>query len=143
MDVVTSLKKLGCPHVTDVVYETFAEFRASKKELEEAQKEGVSIIDGYVPVFATRGGVVKFKHRFINSELKIKADQIILAVGQRPNVSAFGIELEKNEVNVPFHHLDDKIFVAGDIAHGDKTVVFAVKHGKEVALEINTFLGGK
>ena len=46
MDTVTTLKLLGVKQVTDVVYETFAEFKASKKELEGAQKEGVSIIDG-------------------------------------------------------------------------------------------------
>ena len=50
MDTVTTLKLLGVKQVTDVVYETFAEFKASKKELQGSQEQGVSIIDGYVPV---------------------------------------------------------------------------------------------
>lgn len=33
MDVATTLKRLGVPHVTDVAYEEFSEFRASKTEL--------------------------------------------------------------------------------------------------------------
>ena len=62
MDVVTTLKLIGVEHVTDVVYEQFKEFKASKKELEGAQKMGVTIIDGYVPSYV-EGNVVVFTHR--------------------------------------------------------------------------------
>ena len=80
MDVNTTLKLLGCKNVTDVVYEEFCEFKASKKELESAQRLGVSIIDGYVPVEVNNKEVV-FKHRVLDACLKIIADKIILAVG--------------------------------------------------------------
>ena len=144
MDVVTSLKLLGCPHVTDVVYEQFSEFRASKKELNNAQEQGVTIIDGYVPVAVARGGIVKFKHRVIPAELKVKADLIILAVGQIPNVDNLGVSLEKGEVNAKGCRVPDtNMFFAGDIGHGEKTVVWGVRSGKEVAFEVKRFLGGK
>ena len=144
MDVVTSLKLLGCPHVTDVVYEQFSEFRASKKELENAQEQGVTIIDGYVPVAVARGGIAKFKHRVIPAELKVKADLIILAVGQVPNVDGLGVELEKGEVKARGVRVSDtNVFFAGDIGHGEKTVVWGVRSGKEVAFEVKRFLGGK
>ncbi len=144
MDVVTSLKLLGCPHVTDVVYEQFSEFRASKKELMNAQEQGVTIIDGYVPVGTARGGIVKFKHRVIPAELKVKADLIILAVGQVPNVEGLEVKLEKGEVAAKGCRVPDtNIFFAGDIGHGEKTVVWGVRSGKEVAFEVNRFLGGK
>ena len=144
MDVVTSLKLLSCPHVTDVVYEQFAEFRASKKELKNAQEEGVTIIDGYVPVSTARGGIVKFKHRIIPAELKIKADLIILAVGQESDAANLPITLEKGEVNVKGCQIPDtNIFFTGDIGHGEKTVVYSVRLGKETACEVNKFLGGK
>ena len=144
MDVVTSLKLLGCPHVTDVVYEQFSEFRASKKELENAQEQGVTIIDGYVPVAVARGGIVKFKHRVIPAELKVKADLIILAVGQVPNVDGLGVELDKGEVKARGVRVPDtNVFFAGDIGHGEKTVVWGVRSGKEVAFEVKRFLGGK
>ena len=144
MDVVTSLKLLGCPHVTDVVYEQFSEFRASKKELMNAQEQGVTIIDGYIPVGTARGGIVKFKHRIIPVELKVKADLIILAVGQVPNVDGLEVKLEKGEVAAKGCRVPDtNIFFAGDIGHGEKTVVWGVRSGKEVAFEVNRFLGGK
>ena len=144
MDVVTSLKLLGCPHVTDVVYEQFSEFRASKKELEGAQEQGVTIIDGYVPVGTARGGIVKFKHRVIPAELKVKADLIILAVGQIVNVDGFDVKLEKGEIAAKGCRIpESNVFFAGDIGHGEKTVVWGVRSGKEVAFEVNRFLGGK
>ncbi len=143
MDVVTTLKLLGVEHVTDVVYEQFKEFKASQKELKNAQQMGVTIIDGYVPVKA-KGKTVSFAHREINSNLKIKADKIILAVGQYPNVEGLGVELVKGEVNTGKDYLtaDPKVFVAGDIAHSkyDKTVVGAVRTGKEVALAVDSSL---
>lgn len=146
MDVVTTLKLLNVNHVTDVVYEKFDEFKASKKELEGAQKMGVTIIDGYMPI-SIEDNVVTFAHREIKSELRIKADKIILAVGQYPDVNGLGIELVKNEVNTGRNYFtnDPKVFVCGDIAHSrfDKTVVGGVRTGKEVALYVDMILGGK
>jgi len=143
MDTVTTLKLLGVKQVTDVVYETFEEFKASKKELEGAQKEGVTIIDGYVPV-ALSGKTVKFKHRYIQSELKIKADLIILAVGQYTEAGLFDLEVSKTqEVKENDNLIKDNLFAAGDIAHGEKTVVYAVRSGKEVAYRVKQFLEGK
>ena len=144
MDVVTSLKLLGCPHVTDVVYEQFAEFKASSKELKGAQEQGVTIIDGYVPVAAARGGIVKFKHRVIPAELKIKADLIILAVGQKTNPDGMGVEFERGEVKAEGNQVKGtNVFFAGDIGHGEKTVVWGVRSGKEVAASVMKYLGGK
>ena len=146
MDVVTTLKLLGVEHVTDVVYEQFKEFKASKKELEGAQKMGVTIIDGYVPS-KVEGNVVTFTHREIKAEVKVEADCIVLAVGQYPEVKGLGIELVKGEVNEgkPYYTKDPKVFVCGDIAHSayDKTVVGGVRTGKEVALYVHAALGGK
>lgn len=143
MDVVTTLKLLGVANVTDVVYEEFKEFRASNKELRGAQEQGVSIIDGYVPT-ACRGGTVKFKHRFIPAELKVKADLIILAVGQVVDAEGLNIKLERGEIAEDNYQIKGtNVFFAGDIAHGDKTVVYGVKTGKEAAKDVHKFLGGK
>lgn len=146
MDVVTTLKLVGVEHVTDVVYEEFKEFKASKKELEGAQKLGVTIMDGFVPA-KVEGNVVSFAHRVIKSEVKVEADLIVLAVGQYPEVKGLGIELVKGEVNEgkPYYTKDPKVFVCGDIAHSayDKTVVGGVRTGKEVAQYVHLALGGK
>lgn len=142
MDVITSLKLLGVPHVTDVVYEEFCEFKASKKELEGAQNRGVTIIDGYYPVSVDENQVT-FKHRHLNNELTIEAEKIILAVGQEVDSENLELELENNQMrDSGYQTKDKKIFVTGDIVHGDMTVVWAVKKGKEVAAEIHEFLGG-
>lgn len=140
MDTVTTLKLLGVKQVTDVVYETFAEFKASKKELEGAQKEGVSIIDGYVPV-SLKGKTVRFAHRFVPAELKVKADLIILAVGQYTEAKEFGLEVNKMQ---EVEKVEGNLFTCGDIAKdGEKTVVYAVKSAKLVQYKINKLLGGK
>ncbi|WP_282803515.1 FAD-dependent oxidoreductase [Secundilactobacillus kimchicus] len=142
MDVVTTLKKLGVAHVTDAVYEEFAEFKASKKELAGSQREGVTILDGYVPENVD-GHTVTFKHRHMNSRLTIDADKVILAVGQEVNAEKLGIHIEHGEVpTAGYKTQDSKVFVTGDIAQGDKTVVYAVQKGKEVADEIDGILGG-
>ena len=146
MDVVTTLKLLGVENVTDVVYEEFKEFKASKKELEGAQKLGVTIIDGYVPT-AVDGTKVTFEHRVIKAKVEVEADLIVLAVGQIPVVAGLGLELVKGEVNEgrPYATKDPKVWVCGDIAHSayDKTVVGGVRTGKEVAFYIDAAIGGK
>ncbi|MDY0177725.1 MAG: FAD-dependent oxidoreductase, partial [Bacilli bacterium] len=96
MDVCTTLKILGAPNVTDVIYEENHELKASEKELWGARTVGVTMIDGYVPV-GIEGNTVTFKHRHIPSELKITADKIILAIGQFANVDGLDVLLEKGE----------------------------------------------
>ena len=141
MDTVTTLKLLGVKQVTDVVYETFEEFKASKKELSGAQEQGVSIIDGYVPV-ALKGKKVVFEHRYIKAKLEVKADLIILAVGQYTEANKFGFEV--NKLQEVTNGNKNGIFVCGDIAPGgEKTVVYAVKNAKEVASSVKKYLGGK
>jgi len=143
MDVVTTLKLLGVKQVTDVVYETFEEFKASKKELKTSQENKVSIIDGYIPV-GIKDNEVTFKHRFINAELKIKADKIILAVGQESDLKKLSLPSEKGEVAFEGNQVkDSNIFFAGDIGHDEKTVVYAVASARETVKSINAYLGGK
>ncbi|KRM98729.1 dihydropyrimidine dehydrogenase subunit A [Loigolactobacillus rennini DSM 20253] len=141
MDVATTLKRLDVKHVTDVVYEEFNEFKASQKELLGTQAHGVTIIDGYVPT-AADGKKVTFKHRHIDSQLVIEADKIILAVGQKANAAGLGLQLNHDEVPFTGYQAAPQVFVTGDIAQGDKTVVWSVKRGKEVATEIDQVLGG-
>ena len=145
MDVDTTLKKLGVHHVTDMVYEEFSEFKASKKELAGAQREGVTIVDGYVPTGVTQNKVT-FKHRKINGEMTITVDKIILAVGQKVNADGLDIDIQHNEIpfrEARFHTKDPQVFATGDLVDGDKTVVVAVQKGKEVAEEIDRVLGGQ
>lgn len=141
MDVATTLKLLGVQNVTTVTRKELSDFRASKEELETARASGVTIVDGYAPV-AVDGKVVTFRHRKLNSELKIEADKIVLAVGQTTDAAQLGLPIVKNEVDFEGYHADGNVFVAGDIAKGDKTAVWAVRKGKAAAYEIHNYLGG-
>jgi len=141
MDVATTLKLLGVQNVTTVTRKELSDFRASKEELETARAQGVTIVDGYAPV-AVDGKVVTFRHRKLNSELKIEADKIVLAVGQSTEAGNLGIKTVKNEVEFDGFQADGKVFVSGDIAKGDKTAVWAVSKGKGAAFAIDKYLGG-
>ena len=139
MDVSLTLKKLGCQNVTDCAYEQFSEFRASKKELEHTREAGVTILDGYVPEKVTKSGQVTFAHRVIKSKVVIKAPLIVLAVGQVSDFSNLGIELK--DLSDPSYRIKNtNVFYAGDIAPGDKTVVYSVKTGKEVTKAVMSYL---
>lgn len=139
MDVSTTLKRLGAHTVTDVVWEESDAFLASEEELAGARGAGVTLVDGYAPV-AADGGAVTFRHRVIDAGLTVRADLVILAVGQRADVGGLDIDLELdgNEVagggpatSVP------RVFVTGDLMAGDKTVVWAVRKGKMAAAAID------
>lgn len=140
MDVATTLKRLGTKRVTDVAYEELSEFLASEKELEGARKAGVTILDGYVPEQADKQ-TVTFKHRHMDASLTITADKIILAVGQKPDLDGLGLEgKEKAGEAEGYKTADPKVFITGDLALGDKTVVWAVRKGKEAAQMIHQSL---
>ena len=146
MDVSTTLKKIGVTNVTDVIYQKNEELLASKEELKYARDNNVSLIDGYKPT-AYKDGVITFKSRFIDATLKIKADLVILAVGQKID-NALSLPVVENEVDVKNYRVkDSNVFAVGDITSGDKTVVYAVRKGKEVAFYVDKYLsslqGGK
>ena len=142
MAVSATLKLLGVQNVTTVTRKELSDFRASKVELETARAQGVTIVDGYAPV-AVEGKVVTFRHRRLTSELKIEAAKIILAVGQSTDADQLGLPIVKNEVDFDGFQADGKVFVAGALAKGDKTAVWAVRKGKAAAYAIHNFVGGR
>lgn len=143
MDVASTLKILGCPSVTCVAREELAEFPASEKEFSSTQALGVSIIDGFTPVDIA-GKRVTFKHVRLPGELTLEADHIILAVGQQARLDAFAaLQPQRNRIDTQgYQTADPVLFAAGDIVKGDKTVVYAVKTGKEAAQAIHHYLEG-
>ncbi|HGY3714884.1 NAD(P)-dependent oxidoreductase [Citrobacter sp. Res13-Sevr-PEB04-36] len=143
MDVASTLKLLGCPSVTCVAREELAEFPASEQEFTSTQALGVSIIDGFTPV-AVAGNKVTFKHVRQPGELSLETEHIILAVGQHAQLAAFSaLNPQRNLITTHHYQTDDPaLFAAGDIVKGDKTVVYAVKTGKEAAQAIHRYLEG-
>lgn len=143
MDVASTLKLLGCPSVTCVAREELAEFPASDTEFTSTQALGVSIIDGFTPV-AVAGNKVTFKHVRLPGELSLEAEHIMLAVGQHAQLDAFcALTAQRNLIETHnYQTADPVLFAAGDIIKGDKTVVSAVKTGKEAAQAIHHYLEG-
>ena len=71
----------------------------------------------------------------------VKADLIILAVGQYTEAGLLGFEVNKLQEAT---NAKGNVFVCGDIAPGgEKTVVYAVRSAKEVAYAVKKYLGGK
>lgn len=88
------------------------------------------------------GNKVTFKHVRLSGELTMAADKIILAVGQHARLDAFAeLEPQRNTIKTQnYQTRDPQVFAAGDIVEGDKTVVYAVKTGKEAAEAIHHYL---
>ena len=79
-----------------------------------------------------------------DAEEILAADKIILAVGQHAELAAFSaLEPQRNTIETQHYQTrDPQVFAAGDIVEGDKTVVYAVKTGKEAAEAIHHYLEG-
>lgn len=74
----------------------------------------------------------------------LEAEHIILAVGQHAQLDNFAtLKPQRNLINTQnYQTADPVLFAAGDIVEGDKTVVYAVKTGKEAAQAIHHYLEG-
>jgi formate dehydrogenase (NADP+) beta subunit len=77
----------------------------------------------------------------------IKADTVIFAVGQRPDIQEDnGIRLGRgNTISIESGSMETTqkgIFAAGDVIYGTKSVIEAIASGRKVAKEIDQYLGG-
>ena len=169
MDCCRSSKRLGGDDVKVIVRSGFEEMKASPWEKEDAQHEGIPIINFLVPK--------SFKHD--NGQLtgmvfeKVKAeydakgrrnlvptgepdqhfecDDVLVAVGQE---NAFpwierdsGIEFDKWGMpvvdKVTMQSSIPNVFFGGDSAFGPKNIIWAVAHGHEAAISIDKLCNGE
>ena len=153
MDCASTAKLLGADRVTIVYRRTIEEAPADIAELEYVQALGVSIYTKFRPkeIVAEEGKVVGFLAGGTDdySDLKLKADHIIFAIGQEADdmKKVAPIELRDNgtiacDMDKGFTNIEG-IFSAGDIVNGGKTVVEAVAAGKAVAESIMNYLSRK
>lgn len=142
MDVAVTAKKLAVKSVTAVARETMDVFPSSKEEYDLAIANKVSIISGFTPVEAI-GNKVVFKEVDGEGKLELQAPKIILAVGQGPSSYDPDLAVDRRDLVVNNYMTNlDGVFACGDITEGDKTVVHAVKKGKEAALAVIQYLSG-
>ena len=169
MDCCRSARRLGGNDVKVIVRSGFDEMKASPWEKEDAQHEGIPIINFHVPKsFEHNGGqltgmtfeVVKAvydaegKRSLVPTgepDVLVGCDAVLIAVGQE---NAFpwierdsGISFDKHGLPVlgkeTFQSTVAKVFFGGDSALGPKNIITAVAHGHEAAVSIDRFLNGE
>jgi NADPH-dependent glutamate synthase beta subunit-like oxidoreductase/Pyruvate/2-oxoacid:ferredoxin oxidoreductase delta subunit len=146
LDVAMTALRLSGGTVRLFCLESRTEMPAHANEIAKAEAEGIQINPGWGPAVIRdeRGAVssVEFRRcvRVFDDQRKfspvfdeqervtISADSLILAIGQ---AATKDIPLEENGV-----------FLAGDIAGGQMSVVHAVASGRAAAERIDKFLGG-
>ncbi|MDO9093716.1 MAG: FAD-dependent oxidoreductase [Rubrivivax sp.] len=172
MDCCRSARRLGASSVKVVVRSGFDEMKASPWEKEDAQHEGIPILNFHVPkAFVHEDGrLVGMQFEIVKAvfdeqgrrslvptgrpedqEVLIDCDEVLLAVGQE---NAFpwierdsGITFDPWGLPVldakTFQSTVPKVFFGGDAAFGPKNIITAVAHGHEAAVSIDRFLHGE
>jgi dihydropyrimidine dehydrogenase (NAD+) subunit PreT len=150
VDCAVGAKQLGIGDVGIVYRRTIEEAPVSMTELKHALELGVSITTNMSPI-ALEGSdklqFIVFKGRDDKSELRIAADTVIFATGQKAEdiTEIAPVELSDGGYIATTdggRTSVEKIFAGGDITGGGRTVVEAVKAGKEAASSIISYLEG-
>ena len=169
MDCCRSSRRLGGTDVKVIVRSGFDEMKASPWEKEDAQHEGIPILNFHVPkTFEHDQGrltgmtfeVVKAVYNDKGErslvplgvpDVRVPCDAVLIAVGQE---NAFpwiekdcGIAFDKWGLpvldKVSFQASLPHVFFGGDSAFGPKNIITAVAHGHEAAVSIDRLLNGE
>jgi formate dehydrogenase beta subunit len=173
MDCCRSSKRLGGDDVKVIVRSGFEEMKASPWEKEDAQHEGIPILNFLVPKsFKHDNGKLtgmifeKVKAEYDVSSGKpgrrnlvptgepdqhFECDDVLVAVGQE---NAFpwierdvGIEFDKWGMpvvdKVTMQSTIPNVFFGGDSAFGPKNIIWAVAHGHDAAISIDKLCNGE
>lgn len=159
MDCATTAKLLGAEKVSVLYRRTRAEMPAYREEIDYVETLNILFYYGFAPEEFIGSGdkvtAVKGKGFYDDSSIQLPADQVIIAVGQKPDPNlgsmAPGVKLTDKNFVVADELKDCKtsvpdVFSGGDIVNGGKTVVEAVAAGKVAAEQIDAYLsqgGGK
>ena len=152
VDCAVSAKLLGAEDVKIVYRRTLEEAPGNMTEFHYALSLGIGMTTGMAPAAVKGNGkveAVEFKgFRDEAAELTLSADTIVFATGQKAEdmAAVAGVKVtdkgtiaanEAGETDV------EKIFAAGDIVNGGKTVVEAVAAGKAAAASMIAYLEKK
>ncbi len=166
MDVAITAKRLGAKSVTLCCLEQRHEMPASAEEVERAEEEGVIIKNGWGPVrvkyegqkiqgmtlracTALRDETGRFNPTYDDATtLDVDADSILLATGQRVDLSFLDNELtlamNRGLITVEpetQRSSDPKVYAGGDAVTGPTTVIKGIASGRRAAEAINDELG--
>ena len=169
MDCCRSAKRLGGRDVKVIVRSGFEEMKASPWEKEDAQHEGIAILNFHVPrnVRHEQGRIQGMTFEKVSAvyddkgrrslvptgepDVFVPCDTVLVAIGQE---NAFpwierdcGIEFDRHGMPVidaqTFQSTLPQVFFGGDAAFGPKNIITAVAHGHEAAVSIDRLLHGE
>jgi formate dehydrogenase beta subunit len=168
IDAARTALRLGARHVQLVSLERREEMPAHPDEVREAEEEGITLYPGRGPktiigkhnraigletldvasVFDANG---RFNPTFLpNSERRLNADTIILAVGQQSDTACLAADADIEITPRGLVKVDPRtlattmpgVYCGGDLAFGPRIVIEAEADGKRAALAIHESLGG-
>ena len=169
MDCCRSARRLGADDVKVIVRSGFEEMKASPWEKEDAQHEGIPIVNFHVPkaFLHDAGKLTGMRFEVVAAvyddqgrrslkptgqpDVDFDCDEVLIAVGQENSFPWIerdcGIAFD--EWGLPaldaktFQASVPNVFVGGDAAFGPKNIITAVAHGHEAAVSIDRFLHGE
>jgi len=153
MDCCRSALRLGGKEITVIARRGRQHFKASPWELEDAEEEGVHILEYHSPKrFVIEGGrLVGMEFDTPDGSTILPCDDVILAIGQE---NAFpwierdaGIDFDQHGMPVVDRTTMESsrpgVFFGGDSAWGPQNIIWAVAHGHAAALSIDARLTGR
>lgn len=164
IDVALTALRQGGRRVDMVCLEKRREMPAHTSEIETALAEGVAIYYSWGPmsispdhiftaqrctrVFDERG---RFSPQFDpERKMTLEADHVILAIGQATDLACVEVgslvEVDRGLICADPETLATKepgVFAGGDVVYGPRTVVEAIRAGKQAAASIDAYLNGK
>ncbi len=165
MDCCRTAKRLGGEDVKVIVRSPFDTMKASPWEIEDAQNEDIEILNNHVPQkFLTENGklcAVVFekvkpevdgngRRKMVptgEDPVVVPCDDVLCAIGQENHFPWIerDIGLEFGEWDMPvvdkdtFQSTNPKVFFGGDAAFGPENIIWAVAHGHQAAISIDSF----
>jgi len=169
MDCCRSARRLGGKDVKVIVRSGFEEMKASPWEKEDAQHEGIPILNFHVPktVEHVNGKLTGMTFEIVRAEydakgrrsliptgepdVLVECDTVLVAIGQENSFPWIerdcGIAFDKWGLPVlgdgTFQSSIPKVFFGGDAAYGPKNIITAVAHGHQAAVSIDRWLNGE
>lgn len=167
MDAARTIKRLGAKEVSILYRRSLNEMPAEKKEIQEAQEEGINFI--YQTNIITIIGKTTIKkieclktelvkdttsERLIPKDIKdsnhtIETDILVTAIGSQPEervINDLNLELDSNYkivINEKNQTSNEKVFSGGEIANSPSTVAYAARSGRDASKSIIEYLKNK
>jgi len=168
MDCCRTALRLGADNVKVVIRTPIDAMVASAWEIEDAQAEGIPILENHNPMeYMVEDGQLKaMKFDIIEYSVKEDGTEVFTPVGRQETVPCSMVLLAIGQANafpwierdigieftpiglaqvddVTYQSTHPKVFFGGDAAFGPKNIITAVAQGHEAALSMHMFLNGE